>query len=47
LRDRQGKSYAVIGKLLKLPMGTVMSQLARCRETLKSLVIHDREGDLP
>jgi RNA polymerase sigma-70 factor (ECF subfamily) len=47
MRDRQGESYAVIGKLLKLPMGTVMSQLARCRETLKTLVLHDREGGLP
>ena len=45
--DRQGESYAVIGKLLKLPMGTVMSQLARCRETLKTLVMHDRKGGFP
>lgn len=47
LRDRQGESYAIIGKLLKLPMGTVMSQLARCRETLKDLAMHAMEGDLP
>ena len=47
LRDREGQSYAVIGKLLKIPIGTVMSQLARCRETLKELVMHAMEGDLP
>jgi RNA polymerase sigma factor (sigma-70 family) len=38
LRDKQGKSYAEVGKTLKIPIGTVMSQLARCRETLKQLV---------
>jgi RNA polymerase sigma-70 factor (ECF subfamily) len=38
LRDLEGQSYAAIGKLLKIPIGTVMSQLARCRETLKQLV---------
>ena len=38
LRDRQGESYASIGKVLKIPIGTVMSQLARCRETLKKML---------
>lgn len=47
LRDRQGQSYADIGKQLKVPIGTVMSQLARCRESLKELVSHAMEGDLP
>jgi RNA polymerase sigma-70 factor (ECF subfamily) len=37
LRDWQGKSYAEVGKALKVPIGTVMSQLARCREALKQL----------
>ena len=37
-RDEQGKSYADISEILKVPMGTVMSRLARCRETLKELV---------
>ena len=37
LRDRRGESYAAIGKALKVPIGTVMSQLARCRETLKQM----------
>ena len=45
LRDLQGQSYAAIGKLLKVPIGTVMSQLARCRETLKQMVQHSmKEG---
>lgn len=44
LRDKVGKSYADIGKALKIPMGTVMSQLARCREALKQLVENELEG---
>jgi RNA polymerase sigma-70 factor, ECF subfamily len=38
LRDEQGKSYSDISEILKVPMGTVMSRLARCRETLKELI---------
>jgi len=38
LRDREEKSYADIGRTLKIPMGTVMSRLARCKEALKALV---------
>ena len=37
LRDRAGESYADIGKVMRIPIGTVMSQLARCRETLKRM----------
>lgn len=38
LRDEQGRSYADISGILRVPMGTVMSRLARCRETLKELI---------
>lgn len=39
LRDDEEKSYALISELLKIPMGTVMSRLARCKEALKQLVL--------
>jgi RNA polymerase sigma-70 factor (ECF subfamily) len=42
LRDRKGESYIQISLALKIPMGTVMSQLARCRKALKELF----EGEL-
>ena len=38
LRDENGRSYAEISEILRVPMGTVMSRLARCRESLKELV---------
>ncbi|HVZ80912.1 MAG TPA: RNA polymerase sigma factor [bacterium] len=38
LRDLQDKSYVEIGKVLKLPLGTVMSRLSRCKQALKTLV---------
>ena len=38
-RDRQQKSYAEISTDLKVPMGTVMSRISRCREALKRLVM--------
>jgi RNA polymerase sigma-70 factor (ECF subfamily) len=38
LRDEQGKTYGDIAEILRVPMGTVMSRLARCRQALKELV---------
>ena len=38
LRELQDKSYIEIGKALKLPLGTVMSRLSRCKRALKTLI---------
>jgi RNA polymerase sigma-70 factor (ECF subfamily) len=38
LRSRSGSSYIEIARTLKVPMGTVMSRLARCTADLKELV---------
>ncbi len=44
LRDRQGVSYMNLSRSLKMPMGTVMSQLARCRKALKTLLESEQRG---
>lgn len=44
LREKQGKSYAQMADLLKVPIGTIMSRLARCKETLKSMVLNALKG---
>lgn len=38
LRNKENASYVEISRALKVPIGTVMSRLARCTTTLKELV---------
>lgn len=38
LRDKQEKTYGEIADALKMPVGTVMSRLARCKGALRELV---------
>ena len=45
LRDSEGQSYTAIGMALKLPIGTVMSRLARCKQALKALVTEELERE--
>lgn len=44
LRDKQGESYIHIARVLKIQLGTVMSQLARCRKALKTLLTNELKG---
>ena len=45
LRDFRGLPYVDIGEHLKIPLGTVMSRLARCKKALKALVDQVMEVD--
>jgi RNA polymerase sigma-70 factor (ECF subfamily) len=40
-RDLEGQSYVLISRELKMPLGTVMSRLSRCRQNLKKILLND------
>jgi RNA polymerase sigma-70 factor (ECF subfamily) len=39
LREKGKKNYAQLSEILKIPIGTVNSRLARCKEALKNLIL--------
>lgn len=45
LRDVEELAYAEIGRVMDVPMGTVMSRIARGRRMLYDLLTRQREGD--
>jgi RNA polymerase sigma-70 factor, ECF subfamily len=47
LRDFQGLSYAVIATTLGIPIGTVMSRLARARNQLRKMAMADPGSEGP
>jgi RNA polymerase sigma-70 factor (ECF subfamily) len=44
LRHVEGLPYAALGKKMKWPLGTVMSRLARCRESLKQDLLKEGQA---
>lgn len=39
MREREDKTYGELSRYLQVPIGTVMSRLARCREKLRERVM--------
>ena len=47
LRELEGLSYRQISEIMEIPMGTVMSSLARARAQLRRILIVRREPEVP
>jgi RNA polymerase sigma factor (sigma-70 family) len=43
-RDEEGLTYGQLAEALKIPVGTVMSRLARCMDTLRNRLAQRRKG---
>jgi RNA polymerase sigma factor (sigma-70 family) len=46
LREIEGLSYREIFEVVSIPIGTVMSSLARGRDRLREILLHPREKEM-
>jgi RNA polymerase sigma-70 factor (ECF subfamily) len=44
-RDEEGQTYGQLAETLKIPVGTVMSRLSRCMESLRKRLERRRKGE--
>ena len=44
-RDEEGQTYGQLAETLKIPVGTVMSRLSRCMESLRKRLEKRRKGE--
>jgi RNA polymerase sigma-70 factor, ECF subfamily len=46
-RDEEGLTYGQLAEAFKIPVGTVMSRLARCMESLRARLARRQKGEAP